>query len=168
VALVVEERQITFEELDRTSSKLALALRSLVLEKNLKNSNPNNDWVIALCLPPSDKLISCMFAIHKLGAAYVPIDHTFPENRVSSMVSSCRPILVISDTLPSTFSKFEVVANLTEVLSIDDLFEKGLKMELADVEEFPSNVNSLAERVAILLYTSGSSGAPKGVRLTHR
>ena len=167
VALVDEEKETTFGQLDEISTKLALAIKSIAEKQKLENKNPDGDWVVGLCLPPCDRLLYSIFAIHKLGCAYVPIDRTFPENRVVGITSSSRPILIISDGVESTLEKFKIVADELPTISYAELFPIAEKIELGPVDPFPS-AKDMSERIAIILYTSGSSGPPKGVRLSHR
>src|SRR4051812_26767020 len=81
VALVEDEVQHTFHQLDESSGLMAEAIRTIVKE-HFRNLNPDADMVIGICLPPSDKLVLALFAIMKLGAAYLPYDVSFPEDRV--------------------------------------------------------------------------------------
>jgi len=84
VALIYEEKHHTFKQLDETSAVLAEAIREIIAP--MRNGNPDGDTVIGVCIPPSEKLVFILFAILKLGAAYVPFDVSFPEERVVSMV----------------------------------------------------------------------------------
>jgi len=54
-----------------------------------KNGNPDQDTIIGVCIAPSERLVFCLFAIAKLGAAYLPFDVTFPEERVTKIVKVC-------------------------------------------------------------------------------
>jgi surfactin family lipopeptide synthetase A len=78
------ETLYTFKELDDLSSKFAEVIRDTL--QSCRNLNPDQDVVIGVCIPPSDKLILSLFAILKLGAAYLPFDVSFPDERVVKMV----------------------------------------------------------------------------------
>jgi len=171
IAIIDEEKHHTFREFDLFSTKLARIIRTEVGGVDINTSNPDGDIVIGLCLPPSDKLLLSIFAILKLGAAYIPFDIHFPEERVIRIVENSRPVLIITDTHGPIIAKFNPVVKITKVMDIDKLISKVLDVKINAslnlVEPVPG-LASKAERVAIVLYTSGSSGEPKGVRLTHR
>lgn len=192
VALIHDEHRYTFMELENISDKMAEILKETL--KSIRNQNPDSDSVIAICIPPSSKLIFVLFAIYKIGACYVPIDVSFPEDRVFKIVKDCKPILIISDHHANCLSKFDIVKEQAKVLSTQDLMNQvNGKMEqdsaadhsaeddeeegdTTDAEltqldiQMKDNNNSkskttpiaplgghpvLAERTAIVLYTSG-------------
>jgi acyl-coenzyme A synthetase/AMP-(fatty) acid ligase len=177
-ALNYEEKQYTFADLDRFSTKLAQILWAEIGGNEILNLNPNQDVVIGLCLPPSEKLIYCIFAILKLGASYVPFDQNFPTDLVYRIVENCRPVLIISDCDPTCLNKFDTVLKLTQVNDVESIFSRvdeciseqslnQLKTNIQKMESLPG-LPVMSERAAIILYTSGSSGEPNGVRVTHR
>ena len=60
-------------------------------------ANQDGDFVIAVCMTPSDHLVATLLAIWKAGAAYLPLDVTFPLNRIDHIVKEAKPVLVIHD-----------------------------------------------------------------------
>ncbi len=119
----------TYAELDETAGKLAAVLREEGVQEN---------EFVAVCLPRCREVVAAILAIHKLGAAYVPIDPAYPETRVSYMLEDCRAKVMVE---PSTFGK--------------------LGEARYDGRPSPDNL-------AYMIYTSGSTGKPKGAILHHR
>lgn len=59
--------------------------------------NQDGDFVIAVCMRPNDHLVATLLAIWKTGAAYLPLDVTFPLNRIDHIVKESKPVLVLFD-----------------------------------------------------------------------
>lgn len=88
--------KLNYQELDRAANRLA---QSIFKQIHNRNGQPNKDgdWVIAVCLSPSDALILTLLAIWKTGAAYLPIDKCAPPSRVKHIVSEANPVLIITE-----------------------------------------------------------------------
>ena len=146
---------VTFEQLDKQSTELARQLLS-------RHQRPDNgaDWIVAVCLPPSADLIVSLLAIFKLGAAYLPLDPSFPSNRVAHILSDARPALLLSSTPVLDETHFDQIQDDLTVFRYDgQVMQQGGDSAV---------LSSSQQELAIVLYTSGSTGTPKGVRLTHR
>lgn len=67
--------------------------------KNINKSKPNGDgdWIVAVCMTPSDYLITTLLSIWKTGGAYLPLDTNFPPNRIEHILNESKPVLVIHD-----------------------------------------------------------------------
>ncbi|MFI7101823.1 non-ribosomal peptide synthase/polyketide synthase [Streptomyces sp. NPDC050161] len=148
VAVVFEERELTYAELDARSNRLAHYLIG-------QGVGPEDR--VAVALPRSEQLIVALLAVLKTGAAYLPIDLAYPQARIAHMLSDARPATLLTTThttLPETS---------TPVLtpSVDAL------------EAFPATPVTDADRVrplhpahpAYVIYTSGSTGTPKGITM---
>ncbi|MEV7042938.1 amino acid adenylation domain-containing protein [Amycolatopsis sp. NPDC051061] len=140
-ALVFEDEELTYAELDAVSNRLARVLAE-------RGAGPER--VVALALPRSTHLVMAILAVLKTGAVYLPLDPGYPAERIAFMLEDAAPALVLAtgDDLP-------------HAVRLDD-------PELLDgVSEAPLDVVSRPENPAYVIYTSGSTGRPKGVVVPH-
>ncbi|KAL1137996.1 hypothetical protein AAG570_009691, partial [Ranatra chinensis] len=136
--------------------------RALLARLARAEPNQDGDWLIGVSVTPSDRLVPLLLAILKAGAAYMPIDCSAPEHRIRHILNEAKPVLVITEKaeeLSDAFDGVEVV-NLKALESAASALPKD---PLSCQECFPPAHNP----TAIVLYTSGSTGVPKGVRLSH-
>ncbi|MEZ5151350.1 amino acid adenylation domain-containing protein [Rhodococcus zopfii] len=151
VAVVSGDTTLTFAELGERSARLA---RLLVA------SGVGPECVVGLALPRSEQMIVAIVAVLRAGGAYVPMDPTYPADRLAHMVSDSRPAVIVSAT---------GVAESCVSLALDD---PAVRDALAAL---PSTPVTDSDRIAPLrsgntayvIYTSGSTGLPKGVAVTH-
>ncbi len=112
--------------------------------------------LIGVALPRNIQLLTSVIGIFKAGAAYVPLDPDFPDDRLQYMAehSQCR-ILITSQELASRFNYFSGT-----ILTIESI--KGLSIQKVS----RPRVRAKLENTAYVIYTSGSTGKPKGVEIT--
>ncbi|SEC91104.1 non-ribosomal peptide synthase domain TIGR01720/amino acid adenylation domain-containing protein [Streptomyces sp. 3213] len=91
-ALVFEGQRLTYGELDAQVERTAGALAAL-------GAGPER--TVAVALPRSLELVVALLAVHRAGAAYLPLDPDYPEDRLALMVEDARPVYVVRDTLPT-------------------------------------------------------------------
>lgn len=115
---------------------------------------------VALCLERGMAMIASILAIHKLGAAYVPLDPTFPQNRLETILDDSQAKCVVAQD--SSLAQFKTLNNHTlTLLNVADLLAYDDNQTHRDIEVQPSGP------LAVIIYTSGSTGKPKGVEVKH-
>ncbi|HEX8282851.1 MAG TPA: amino acid adenylation domain-containing protein [Pyrinomonadaceae bacterium] len=149
-ALLCEGVEISFGELNRRANRLARGLRRL-------GAGP--ETVVGLCLAQSAELPIAMLAVLKAGAAYLPLDPSYPAERLNYLLADSRAAVLLTER--PLAEKFDDGA--AQVLCLD-----ALAAELA--REPDANVESgvAPDNAAYVIYTSGSTGTPKGVVVPHR
>ncbi|MFF4553811.1 amino acid adenylation domain-containing protein [Streptomyces sp. NPDC001422] len=134
-AVTFEGTTMTYGELDTRATRMAYALRS-------RGVGPGD--VVAVALPRSLDLMVTLYAVHKAGGAYLPVDPDYPEDRVRYMLDDAAPALVVTQDV------HDVLAG-----------------EAADQDGAGELPCVAPESPAYMIYTSGSTGRPKGVLVPH-
>jgi len=113
--------------------------------------------IVAISLERSPDLIISLFAILKCGAAYVPIDTSYPDMRIQMMISDSEASFLICKSSKKHLSH-----------SATNLFLDEIQDSLKNTSSKPIEVEVSSESIAYIIYTSGSTGKPKGVKVAHR
>ncbi|ANF97034.1 non-ribosomal peptide synthetase [Paenibacillus bovis] len=152
-AIIMGEQQLTYAELNRQANQLAHALI-----RRGSQRNPDHTPIIGLITDRSPDMIIAILAILKAGAAYLPIDPTHPAERILRMLSDSEAacVLVQHRQLWADSDRYE-----GEVLYLSD--QPGQTEPV-----YAPPVTARPEHPAYVMYTSGSTGQPKGVIVTHR
>jgi amino acid adenylation domain-containing protein len=150
IALVSDEKTLTYDELNRQANQVAHWL-------SRKGAKP--ETLVGLCMERSLETDIVMLGIVKAGAAYVPLDPAYPAPRLEFLVKDSGVAFVL------TTEKLQKLlpGALTKVIPLDQLWK-----EISTEKESDPEVKASAENLAYLMYTSGSTGAPKGAMITHR
>ncbi|PZE20566.1 non-ribosomal peptide synthetase [Paenibacillus xerothermodurans] len=150
-AVVYNGRQWTYRELNARANWLARVL----IAKGVRPDQP-----VGIMAKPSLEMAAGVLAILKAGGAFVPIDPSYPAQRISYMLSDSNARLLLTQTglaVPQEFGG--------EVLLLDGEHDcsGGFNSEVPN-----PGVNAAADNLAYIIYTSGTTGQPKGVMIEHR
>ena len=146
VAVEFGDRQLTYLELENQSNRLAHHLQQIGVKP---------DTLVGICVDRSVEMVVGILGILKAGGAYVPLDPNYPAERL---------IFILTDT---QLSIVLTQAHLREHLARSTVQIVDLATEWAESDG--AIVNQVtAENLAYVMYTSGSTGSPKGVRVVHR
>ncbi|HEX6719581.1 MAG TPA: amino acid adenylation domain-containing protein [Pyrinomonadaceae bacterium] len=150
VAVIFNDRKTTYAELNRKANKLANYLRK---------QGVGPDVIVGLAVERSVEMMVGLLAILKAGGAYIPLDPSYPHERLLFMIKQADVKLILTqkhllDSLPAAQAKLIALdSDNREIRSEDD---QNLP-RLSD-----------AQNLAYIMFTSGSTGEPKGVSVTHR
>ena len=146
----------TYAELDAWSNRLA---------RHLVELGAGPERLVAVALPKSAEMIGAVLAVVKAGAAYLPIDPTYPADRIDYMLGDAAPVAMLTDRrtgakLPMP-DRQVLLDEADRVAALAELDGSGL----TDTDRLaPLRIT----HPAYVIYTSGSTGRPKGVLVSHR
>ena len=146
IALVFENQSLTYAQLNAHANQLAHYLRRL-------GAGP--DTKIGICLDRSLEMIVAVLGILKAGAAYVPLDPAYPQDRLAYMSEDAGVAMLVS--------KASLASHAARVIDLD--LDRDLISREHDTNPIPV---STPDNLAYVIYTSGSTGSPKGVMVAHR
>lgn len=148
IAVICQERKVTYGELDCQANQWANYLRQAGIRAESR---------VAICLDRSVEAIVASLAVLKAGSAYVPIDTAYPNDRVKYMVRDSHASAILThSTLVSRFSDVYI-----PVITMDSTL--AATQGPAETPRMPLD----PQNAAYLIYTSGSSGEPKAVVVAH-
>lgn len=148
-AVIWRDRRLSYRELMDEVTRLSACLRGRGVKA---------DSVIGVCLERSLEMLIALVAVLDAGGAYLPLDPTFPTERITFMLEDSSAYALITHSgLASRFTPSAV-----QTLIVDRPHEWS-----ADIEA-PGSAALSPDSLAYLMYTSGSTGVPKGVMVEHR
>ncbi|MDZ8184118.1 MAG: amino acid adenylation domain-containing protein [Nostoc sp. ChiSLP02] len=150
IALIHQSEQITYCQLNYQVNQLV---------NYLQKQGVTKETLVAICLERSIDMVVAILAILKAGGAYIPLDPSYPVERLNFMLSDSQASILISNQ--EILEKLSLSSPKIVCLDIhkDEIAQQSL--------ENPINI-SKPEHLAYIIYTSGSTGKPKGVLGTHR
>ena len=132
VAVIACDKTLTYAELNEQANRMAHSL----IEEGVGVGD-----IVAFALPRKSYLIATMFGILKAGAAYLPVDPDYPQDRIDYMLADSKAKLFITED------------NMQEMLANNDISNPCVDM--------------LSNKLCYCIYTSGSTGKPKGTLINH-
>lgn len=147
-ALVFGDSHLTYDEFNKQANSLANHL----IQKGIRTED-----IICICMERSPELMIAIYAIHKAGGAYLPVDPNYPTERLEMILSDARPALILTKkqserNIPEKYDKIYLDEILTSPLS--DNYSRP-------------DISVHSKNLAYVIYTSGSTGKPKGVMIEH-
>jgi non-ribosomal peptide synthetase component F len=153
IAIVFEEEQLSYRQLNERANQLAYYLRSRGVKE---------ETLVPICIERSLAMIIGILGILKAGGAYVPIDPEYPEERISYMLEDTAASIIISSK--QSRSKLQSSESI-EIIELDTEWSTGNS-------QLPTTNSQLStlrpHHLAYVIYTSGSTGKPKGVKMANR
>lgn len=150
IAIKFKNNSLTYDELNKKANQVANFLRNLGITTN---------DVIAIRLNKSLEMIVGILGILKAGGCYLPIDLSYPQERVSFMLKDSKAKFFLTNQLHKDDLDVEIPCHLLDFSSDNEIYFNS--------EEDLECINS-PEDLIYIIYTSGSTGIPKGVMLCHR
>lgn len=150
LAVLGDAERLTYRQLDEHACQLAHHLRDLGV---------GPDSYVGICLPRSSTMVVGLLGILKAGGAYFPLDPTYPRERLAFLLRDAAPRVVLTDE------------RCVERLPPSDAKIVVLEREAARISHWPTTAPRVAvqgSHLAYVLYTSGSTGQPKGVAVEHQ
>jgi len=150
VAVIFDNQEVTYEDLDHRANGIAHSLRTLGVGSNT---------LVGLYVERSLEMVVGLLGILKAGGAYVPLDPSYPQARIDDILADAEvSVLLTQQALVPTLSECKAI-----VLCLD---QDELPAASEEVRETKSVVGPGA--LAYVIYTSGSTGRPKGVMVSHQ
>jgi amino acid adenylation domain-containing protein len=148
-AVVLNDRTFTYAELNQRANQLA---------RYLKRQGAQPETLVAFHLEPSFDLVVALLAILKAGAAFVPLDPSYPAETLAFILADAKAsILLTREALP-----IELPQSGATVISLE-----VAAAEISDESVYDLSVRASGDNLAYAIYTSGSTGQPNGVLITH-
>lgn len=164
IAVVFEDQQLTYGELNRKANQLAHYLQQQGVKPEI---------IVGLCVERSLEMIIGLLGILKAGGAYLPLDPTLPQEALALRLQDAQVSLVISHTSQQVPSASTSLVNSLRQMTNDKGQMKVICLgedwdTIAQYGDESPTTETTPENLVYVLYTSGSTGKPKGVTIEHR
>jgi len=145
-------QHMTYAELDARANQLA---------RYLRHQGVAPDELVGVCLERSIEMVVAVLAILKAGGAYLPLDPSYPKDRIQYMLQDAKPKVVLTQ------------AELTSLLSDSGTENVELREKVDELRSYahdnlePCGIGLTSRNLVYVIYTSGSTGRPKGTAMMH-
>jgi len=158
IAVIYHDVRLTYKQVDEMSDRIAGYIGS-----RFKVQGSSEEPVVSILIPRSEWMVVASLGVLKTGCAYQPLDPSYPKERLNFMMQDASAKLLIADEeLRSIVDEYQ-----GEVLLTKDIEKLPTLTEEQNSQLLTLNSQLKPERLFILLYTSGSTGVPKGCQLEH-
>ena len=156
-AIVYEDTKLTYQDLNNKANQLANYLRH--------NHKIKPDDLVVLCLDRSEQMLIAILGVLKSGGAYVPIDPKLPDEGINYILDNTKARVILTNKIyQNRLRQLDQQERKSSVISIDD---KKVQVDLAQQTSLNPNASIISSNLVYVLYTSGTTGNPKGVMLEH-
>jgi len=150
IAVIFDDAQLTYRQLNARANQLA---------HHLKRLGVSPESLVGICMERSIEMVVALLGILKAGGAFLPLDPSYPTERLAYMVEDSGVSMVLTqqplvERLP---------ASQTQVVCLDTVWEAIARESIVNPVS-----GTVPENLAYVIYTSGSTGQPKGTMLHHR
>lgn len=149
LSLASTAESLTYQQLEQETNRLA---------RYLKSRGVGPDVLVGVCLERSPSMVVAALAIIKAGGAYLPLDPSYPAERLDYMLSDARALLLITR---------EAINQNTKTGNWETFLLDKDARAITQQSSAPLELDILGHHLAYVIYTSGSTGKPKGVQITH-
>ena len=162
IALIFEDEALTYAEVNRRANQLAHHLIQAGVAPGDTVGTHGRNTLVAVMLDRSPQMIISLFAILKAGGAFVPIDPTYPQDRLRYMLHDSAAPLLLTESRLSSASLPQDETHPIQVIALDTIAS-----QLDDRPATNPQTRGSAQNLTYIIYTSGSTGQPKGVLVEH-
>jgi amino acid adenylation domain-containing protein len=149
-AVIFEDKRLTYRQLDERANQLAHHLQKLGV---------GPDTLVGVCVDRSLEMVIGLLGILKAGGAYLPMDPSYPQERLAFMIEDAQPKVLLTQR---RWMK-SLAAHHAQVVQLDADWPAIIGLSNTKVHS-----DATSENLAYVIYTSGSTGKPKGVQITQR
>jgi amino acid adenylation domain-containing protein len=150
IAVIFENERLTYAELNKRANRLAHQLIRLGVGPDVR---------VGICVEPSIEMVVGLFAILKAGAAYVPLDPSYPKERLSFVLDDTDALVLLTQE--------RLLAKLPKHRARLVCIDTDVELLAQKNEENPAS-GVTSDNMSYVIFTSGSTGTPKGVMVNHK
>jgi len=157
IAVVRDDSYLTYAQLNAQANRLAHRLIAVGVKPGVR---------VAVCADRYPHMVAGLLAILKAGAAYVPLDPSYPAMRLTEVLGESRPLLLLSDDAGRNALRNGVGDDMIH-WALDEAIDAEADTT-RETNPHPEEIGLTPSALAYVVYTSGSTGKPKGVAMPHR